>query len=303
MEQSSKPVTIDNDTAPQQPKDERSKTNKSSVKGSSDKIFDIAQQYLLDYQLKSEHDSAMNEFQRFQARFRLREETRQKNLETIMNYAYRACHDEVAGNPDSDWLTRYFDMAQDISNPSMQKLWAQVLKNEILSPGSISVKSLKVLQDLSPKEAQTLQRAASLSSTFGGDSAKKLILGYKQKATLFRLGKPTQHGVFNLGAFQLPYSSLLLLIDLGIILGTELESGEIEAEPPLLISYQSKSIALEPLHRGLRLAYYRFTPVGNELCRLLGNKPNMKYYDHLIATLNQQFVVTSEIKSTMQTSA
>ncbi|MGI3081248.1 DUF2806 domain-containing protein, partial [Vibrio alginolyticus] len=38
--------------------------------------------------------------------------------------------------------------------------------------------------------------------------------------------------------------------------------------------------------KGVRLLYYRFTPTGNELCTLLGNKPHAEYYDQMLALLN-----------------
>ncbi|MFA0280074.1 TIGR03899 family protein, partial [Vibrio sp. 10N.222.55.F8] len=42
-----------------------------------------------------------------------------------------------------------------------------------------------------------------------------------------------------------------------------------------------------------------FSPTGNELCALLGNKPNGQYYDQLIALLSQKFTVQTEVKSTV----
>ncbi len=210
-----------------------------------------------------------------------------------MKFAHGFCKDETAGEPDPDWLLRFFDMAQEIHNSSMQRLWAQVLKREVTNPGSTSMKALKVLQDMSSKEAQILQRAASLACSFGGDTSQKLVIGYKAQGGIFSFGKNTTMNI-NIGSFKLPYSSLLVLIELGLLHGSELESGEIEVDPPLPLSYQGKNISLQPLAKGVRLLYYRFSPTGNELCKLLGNKPSMKYYDQLVAILSQKFMLITD---------
>lgn len=78
---------------------------------------------------------------------------------------------------------------------------------------------------------------------------------------------------------------------------TELESGEIELESPLPLIYQGKQLSLQAHSKGIRLRYYRFSPTGNELCKLLGNKPNMQYYDQMVALLGQKFTTQSDIES------
>jgi uncharacterized repeat protein (TIGR03899 family) len=268
---------------------------KSTIRDSASRVLSIAQTYGLDAQLSSQKpDKPLLE--RAIDREKQRREQRQRNLEQIVKFSHTFCKDETAGDPDQDWLCRFFDMAQDIHNTSMQKLWAQVLKLEITNPGSTSMKALQVLKDMTPKEAQNLQRAASLACSFGGDQAKKLLLGYRTHAGFFSFNKRDTTSTVNLGNYHLPYSSLLLLIELGLVLGTELESGEIEFEPALVLSYQGKQLSLQPMSKGARLIYYRFSPVGNELCKLLGNKPNTQYYDQLVGLLSQKFTVTSDAK-------
>jgi uncharacterized repeat protein (TIGR03899 family) len=305
IDQKSNTVTVSDDARSRPDPSTASNTgssSKSNIKDSAANIVNIASRYHLGEEISST-SSGMDISKRIVAREKLQQERRQRNLEKIVAFAHASCRDEAASNPDDDWLNRFFEMAQDIGNPSMQRLWAQVLKREVINPGSTSIKSLKLLKDLSAKEAQIIQRGASLASAFGNDGANKLIIGYRGKASLFKLGRSADSTTLNLGGFQLPYSSLLLLIELGVIIGTELESGEIESDPAVVVSYQGKHLALEPHTKGLRLVYYRFSPVGNELCRLLGNKPNMKYHDQLLALLNQKFTITSEVKGSVSTSA
>lgn len=296
MSESNKPVVIEHQAEHTQRQDKKS----SYIKDSESRVLNIAQLYGLDALLQAETPEKST-LERALIRERKRKELRQKNLEQILKLAHISCKDETAGDPDQDWLYRFFDMAQEVHNHSMQRLWAQVLKREVTNPGSTSMKALKVLQDMTPKEAQILQRAASLACSFGGDNSRKLLVGYRAQGGIFSFGKRNTTSNINVGNYQLPYSSLLVLFELGLMHGTELESGEIELESPLPLSYQGKQLSLQAHSKGVRLLYYRFTPTGNELCKLLGNKPNMQYYDQVVALLSQKFTASTEIQPTVDT--
>lgn len=276
----------------------KEKPKHTYVTDSARRIFMIAEHHGLDASLRIEKPKKTL-LDRALERELNRKRQRQKNLENIVRLAHHSCHDEVAGEPDSDWLYHFFDMAQEINNSSMQRLWAQVLKKEVLSPGFTSLKALKILESMTPKEAQVLQKAAALSCSFGSDSSLKLVFGTKSPLGAFRLGKRVNLQTLNLANHQLPYSNLLVLIELGLLHANELESGEIEPEPPLQLHYQGKQLMLLSHSKGLRLVYYRFTPTGNELCRLLGHKINPDYYDQLIALLSSKFSVQEETSTTL----
>lgn len=294
MSESNKPVTIEHDVKAENRQEKKS----NYAKDSASRVLFIAQSHGLDALLQKQSPQKPA-LERALVRERNRREQRQKNLEQILKLAHNSCRDEIAGEPDQDWLYRFFDMAQEVHNPSMQRLWAQVFKREVTNPGSTSMKALKVLQDMAPKEAQILQRAASLACSFGHDSSRKLLVGFRSQGGIFSFGKRNITNNINVGSYQLPYSSLLVLFELGLMHGTELESGEIELESALPLTYQGKSLQLQVHGKGVRLLYYRFTPTGNELCKLLGNKPNMQYYDQLVALLGQKFTIQTEVKSSV----
>ncbi len=293
MTEQKQPVIID-----QQSDAPRQERKSSYIKDSGDRIQSIANTYGLNALLLNETPEKTL-LERALVRERQRKELQQKNLEQIIKVAYASCKKETAGDPDQDWLQRFFDLAKDIHNTSMQKLWAQVLKREVTNPGSTSMKALKILKDMTPKEAQILQRAASLSCYFGADNSRKLLLGLKTQGGIFSFSRRVLTNNLNIGHFHLNYSSLLILFELGIMHATELESGEIGMETPLSLGYQGKHLSLQAQAKGVHLLYYRFTPTGNELCKLLGNKPNMQYYDELVALLNQKFAVQTDVQSTM----
>lgn len=294
MSESSNPVIIEHEPS----QEHRHEKKSNYIKDSASRVLHIAQTHGLDALLQNEAPKKPA-LERALLRERNRREQRQKNLEKILKIAHSACSDEAAGEPDHDWLYRFFDMAQEVHNPSMQRLWAQVFKREVTNPGSTSMKALKVLQDMTPKEAQILQRAASLACSFGHDNSRKLLIGFRAQGGIFSFGKRTLTTNINIGNYQLPYSSLLVLFELGLMHGTELESGEIDLESPLPLIYQGNNLALQVHSKGVRLLYYRFTPTGNELCKLLGNKQNNQYYDQLVAMLGQKFSVQTDATSSI----
>lgn len=296
MSEKQKPVVIEHESSAES----RHEKRKTYIKDSASRVMNIAQTHGLDALLQKDSPEK-TALERALIRERRYKEQKQKNLEQILKLAHLSCKDETAGDPDQDWLHRFFNMAQEVHNSSMQRLWAQVLKREVTNPGSTSMKALKVLQDMSPKEAQTLQRAASLACSFGGDTSRKLLIGYRAQGGIFSFGKRNIAGNINVGNFQLPYSSLLVLFELGLMHGTELESGEIELDSPLPLNYQGKQLSLQAHSKGVRLLYYRFSPTGNELCKLLGNKPNMQYYDQMVALLSQKFTASTDTKSSIDT--
>ncbi|MHA2939228.1 TIGR03899 family protein [Vibrio sp. RC27] len=274
------------------------KRTKNHIKDSASQVMQIAQSHGLDALLVKTKDP-LSPLERAINRENRLKEQRQKNLEQIMKIALSSCKNETAGEPDQDWLLRFFTMAQEIHNSSMQRLWAQVLKLEVTNPGSTSMKALKVLKDMTPKEAQILQRAATIACSFGQDSSKKICVGIKSQGSIFSFGKRDNSISISLGNFHLPYSSLLVLIELGLLHASELESGEIELNPPLVLHYQAKRVSLSPLSKGIRLLYFRFSPTGNELCKLLGNKSNADYFEQLSALLSQKFTIESDEPSSI----
>lgn len=83
------------------------------------------------------------------------EERRQQAIEQVVREAAIALPDEVSPAPvDPDWAARFFSEVQDIGNEQMQSVWARLLAGEVATPGSFSQRTLVVLRNLSPEEAQ-----------------------------------------------------------------------------------------------------------------------------------------------------
>lgn len=71
-----------------------------------------------------------------------KETRRQQNIEQVVSHAVNmmSLETEVSSEPvDQDWITRFFDIVQDISNEQMQELWGRVLAGEVKQPKSFSL--------------------------------------------------------------------------------------------------------------------------------------------------------------------
>lgn len=74
-------------------------------------------------------------------------------------------------NVDADWMARYIECAQDVSDDEMRLLWAKILSGEMSKPNSISVMTLETLRNMSKRDAELFHKLASYSlvDNEGGD--------------------------------------------------------------------------------------------------------------------------------------
>jgi hypothetical protein len=79
---------------------------------------------------------------RAEARLEHQEQKRQLNIESITSNAAVELMNDVdvpTDSPDDDWVTRFFESAQEVSSEKMQGLWSRILAGEIRRPGAFSL--------------------------------------------------------------------------------------------------------------------------------------------------------------------
>ena len=98
----------------------------------------------------------------------LRELRQAINLERIVQIA----EEEARGSDDSsvsdepvhpDWLARWRDNAQDVTDEDVQRLWAAALAGEVKAPGRYSLRLLDFLRSVSTQEANHIAKLGPLS--------------------------------------------------------------------------------------------------------------------------------------------
>ena len=60
--------------------------------------------------------------------------------------------------PTDDWMTRFFNIVEDVTEDTMQNLWAQILAGEVKRPHTFSLRTLDVLRNMTKEDAELYVR-------------------------------------------------------------------------------------------------------------------------------------------------
>ncbi len=231
--------------------------------------------------------------QRAEQRIKRQQEQYQLNVEAVLNHAVSHSDNEVAGHdPDPDWLYQFLTLAEKVHSQRMQELWGRILATELAQPGAFSLRALDALRQMTQKDALLLGRAVALSATLNSEPYRKILIGYRRTSAyggLLPAGQPS----LSLSRFGLPYSAILTLREQGILFAAELENGQLSQGESLRLRLQNQTMVLRPRHNRLRLRYYRFTPLGLELARLVLDEGDRDYIAALSTLLTKDFELAS----------
>lgn len=100
--------------------------------------------------------------ERTHARIRHQETQRQENIEAILSIVSSLIGEKVpVQSVDPDWANIFFHYAQNVSNKSMQSLWARAMVCELKHPSSISKRSLNFLYHCDIWEITAFKKVAN----------------------------------------------------------------------------------------------------------------------------------------------
>lgn len=108
--------------------------------------------------------SAQDLIERTGMRLFSQEVRKQQNIESIVDKAYEELKNEesVSNEPvDDDWIVRFFNSVEDVSNEKLQEIWGKILAGEIRRPKISSLRTLDILKNLSASEANLIERVSS----------------------------------------------------------------------------------------------------------------------------------------------
>lgn len=257
-------------------------------------FFNITQQFGLEAALLPIEQQMPIE-DRSNKRSRLSHLRKQKNIESIMEKTYSFCaRKAIDKKPDLDWFNRFISLAEDVSNNTMQDLWAKILAGELARPGLYSLKALKIFRDMSIVDAKLLAKASSLAVKDQTRKNIRIISGsYEQPGLLNFFSKERQQYI-NLSQFGLNYSDLLSLADNHLIFIQESEFNLAANNEHINLSYNGLPLELVSKKANVTLQFYKFTAIGVELAHLISDKVNDDFFGHLKLQLNHHFKVVSK---------
>ncbi|KZN29420.1 TIGR03899 family protein [Pseudoalteromonas luteoviolacea] len=239
--------------------------------------------------------SAHGTLKRALKRGQLQRIQRQQNIESIMGMSLSLCPDVTSrGRPDPDWLEHFITLAEDIANQTMQKLWAKILVGESIAPGTFSIKCLQTLKLMTQREAEALQKCASLCGYLEKEDSYLIILGFYKKPSILDLLRKGSTETINLSQAGLSFPQILTLMDINLMYRQEIESASLQKGQSLTLVYQNKRINFEAKSNDLVLSYYKLTQTGDELKKLINTPLNKAYKQLLSKTLEEEFNLTWE---------
>ena len=98
---------------------------------------------------------------------------KQENLNAIMKEAKQnTLIDTQADDNDIDvgWILKFLDLAGNISNEMLQKVWGKILSQKIKNSSSISLHSLMVIANLSLNAAETFKKISKYVIRINGEN-------------------------------------------------------------------------------------------------------------------------------------
>ncbi|QDE32322.1 MULTISPECIES: TIGR03899 family protein [Shewanella] len=218
----------------------------------------------------------------------------QANLESIFALALSYTPSDVTGvELDPDWRYQFFQMAEQIHNRKMQDLWARILASEVVNPGNFSLRTLAVLLQLTFREAQIFEKALGMSVKINNEIRFKLLSSYRINGGVKQYFRKHTQTNFGLSQFGLPYSSILTLVDAGILHKSEFETGLLSSNERIQLTLCNATLTLKPKNQHLLFTYYRFTTVGDELCQLIQAKSDNEFITAVKTILAKDFMVNS----------
>ena len=211
---------------------------------------------------------ASNSSSRTLSRVDFQERKRQANIENVTSVAaavLAAADDVPVEKPDEDWVTRFFDAAQDISSEQMQDLWGRVLAGEIMRPGTYSLRALDFMRNLTLEDAEALQKIGN----FVVKSMDTAFVVVQDKMWLQK-----ERDIYPLSHFKLGEIGLMYPTDLTLRFFMTDVDEEAFTSSDLILHVVRGDIKSE-----VSIAIWKLTNLGAELINLATCSPDEEYLE------------------------
>ncbi len=192
---------------------------------------------------------------------------KQINIESITSIAAEQLKEEpeIEDKPiDEDWLNRFFNIAEDISNSDLQTLWGKILAGEIKRSKSYSLRTLELIKNLSKEEADTIAKVANYA--IRNNNGSFLFKGNQD----------------SLAKYGVTYYDKALLIEIGILQPGDFTTyilHQNEAKDSIWFTYGNFVLLIERQENATKhnLSIIHFTKIGEEILNLLTIHSNLEY--------------------------
>ncbi len=218
---------------------------------------------------------------RINIRLALKEVTRQKNIDSIVAKAltFARSHEASEEPVDPDWMSYFFDMAQDTSNENMQYIWAKILADEVDNPGSFSRRAINAIKLIGSDEAKIFTLLCNcLWEIYPGETRSDRVL----------IKNSNELGYYSDSTWGFDGLLLRHLEDLGLVHETFIT---LEKEHIYNISYFGTEHVLSPKEKNIEVEMVRLSTIGAEIYDVVITEPNKEYYNHTLEYLKESNIL------------
>ncbi len=204
------------------------------------------------------------------SRMLYQEMRKEKNIEEVINVAKNVLEKEPINtisqdNVEEDWIMRFFNSIQDISDKKMQDLWGKILAGEIKNPNSFSFRSLDAMTKMSKSEAQLFEKMSKYIINFHGHLA---ILNDSHLNN----------------RYSVTYSRILALDECGIIDSNALMTLKIRKNDNLVVVIVDETqllLAKVEEEKEIEIKVFKLTRIGQDLYRVIGGQVDENYFNEV----------------------
>lgn len=201
--------------------------------------------------------------QRMQERIYNKELNRQKNIEAITQNAAKELENNtsVSKTPvDPDWVTRFYEDCQDVSDEEMQTLWGRILADEVKKPKSFSYRTLDALKNLTKAEADLFTSLCEFKVHFTtAATIMPVIFGFDNPIITSKgLTFTSMHDLEAIGLIQIKTNGYVL----------KNTNHVIAIHGSQHVQFFNKQ------HKNFKIGNTMFSPIGRELSKIATPKQN-----------------------------
>lgn len=178
-----------------------------------------------------------------------------ENTINILSKKDRVSDEEV----DEEWLNRFFQIAENITNEEMGILWGKILADEIERPNSYSIRTLEILRNLTSKEAHIFTKLIK-SAISVHDKEELMIISDDEF----------------LSKFDLSRKDFELLEELNLV--KQCIFFTINKNMQFEFRYENNVLSLENKSDDFLFAIHGLTTIGKELSELINREFTNDYY-------------------------
>ncbi|WP_269224990.1 DUF2806 domain-containing protein [Flavobacterium eburneipallidum] len=248
------------------------KDEKIAISSPKELLFETQQTNLLTPSLEN----------RTQDRVSFQEAKKQLNIENVTAFAAEELRNEEAVTDESldeDWTTRFFKIAEEVSNEEMQALWGKILAGEIKQPKTYSLRTLELIRNLSKKEADIFMKVANYAINSNG------------KNYLF---KGNDDNVMN-EKFNISYTDIALLTEVGLLQTGDYVKHQLlqQTTERQKIFVAGNIILLANIKANtptIKMPVNVFSNSGNELLKLINTTPPIDYLTYFANSIKNENV-------------